>query len=374
MGERLSRRERWLDDISAKQLAHNEATARAALGRVPGMSEYAVRRPLPKILPGLLNPIYAAEERQWYVETVRHLVRSHQRDCRSRGLRQREFAVTAVPYRWLIEPDRMPDIDGMKALLSRWKRLTQRWASRLPQDSLTVGMIEASLNYDEKWGRFSWAFHLHLLVRVTCSSDRQGRAAIAKAVPVKRNDAVGVTHPLHCVPTKETSGGARGWIRYLSKGLQLHIVYRRSVGYDEQTGKRLAARHSKLTSEELAPWAALIAELKGDDLMVCEGEVQVGLDGQGGRMAVGVAHLAPVRVPGRSGVLRPLFPGGVVDAADEGGRHDQRTLRRGLRRAERETVLVTGAVEVDGRHGGPDGIWRSARSLANRSKKASSVG
>ena len=270
VGKRLARWKRWLDDMSAKQLAGDEAIARAALARVPGMSDYAAKRRRPKPLPGLLNPVYAAQERQWYVKIVRHLIRKHHRECNAKGLRQREFAVTVVPWRWMVEPDRL-DPETIRKVLRARRRQAQKWASRLARGSLVVGMIEASLNWDEKYGLFYWAFHLHLLVRVTCSSDRQGRSMIKKAFPVKPNELVGVVQPFHCVTTKEERGGARGWIRYLSKGLQVHIVDRRSVGYDPQTDKRLPARHSKLTEQELPPWAALIAELKSDDLMIWVG-------------------------------------------------------------------------------------------------------
>ena len=260
----------WARDLGPKQIARNESTSRAALTRVPGIAGFALTNRRPKPLTGLLEGAYAARERAWYVRTAGGLARAHLRRCQRRGIQVRAFALTVTPYRWMIEPDRL-DPRYIRDLLSKWRKQTQRWAKALPPNSFVTGLIEVSLNYDEKYGFYHWAFHLHLLVHVTCSSKLLGKAAIRRAFPVKANEALGATSPFRCTEITLARGGQQGWLRYLSKGLQVHAVHRRWVGYNEDKGTRRSSVKRSLRTRELAPWAAVALDLKASDLMIWVG-------------------------------------------------------------------------------------------------------
>lgn len=264
----------WRRDISPQQIAQNERDAWAALKHVPSHQRLASMQRRPHALPGLLEPRGAAEQRVWYVRTTRHLARAHRRRSVSRGIAIGRYAVTVTPYRWMIETDRL-HADLISDLLPKWRKQTQRWAKRLGKDALVLGMIEASLNLDEKYGLSHWAFHLHLLVHVPCRSEHHGKELIKKAFPVKKREALGAVAVFDCTPIS-LPGEARGWLRYLSKGLQVHAVQRRWVGYDEERKERKWAQHRPLTTRELAPWAALATELKAEDLMIWVGHQRYG--------------------------------------------------------------------------------------------------
>ena len=259
----------WARDTSPGQIARNERNSRKALSYVPGYHSFAAAQRSPRPLEGLLEPHSAAQERVWYVRETRHLARAHRRTSAQRGIQIRRYAVTVNPYRWMVETDRL-HTDLIGEMLPKWRKEAQRWARKLGNDALVLGMIEASLNFDEKYGLSHWAFHLHLLVHVPCRSEHHGEALIKRAFPVKRNEALGAVSVFDCVPISPP-GEARGWLRYLSKGLQVHAVQRRWVGYDEDRRERKWSQKRPLTTQELAPWAALVSHLKPEDLMIWVG-------------------------------------------------------------------------------------------------------
>ena len=261
--------EHWRYDIGERVVA-NQRIAREAYSRVTCHADYLDPRRRLDPLPKLLDQRYAARERHWVVPQAHRIYRHHRRAARARGVRLRSYATTVTPPRWLVPVEGF-DPAAVAAAFAKWRKQAQRWARALPAESFVCGAIDVALVHDQQYDLRYWAFHLHLLILVPARTRRQGRDLIRRAFPIKARERMGVLRPVVSKRLVTWKGGARGWLRYATKSLQIHAVSRRTVPYDAATGKRLEARKGHLSFQELAPWADVLSRVRADDLMVWVG-------------------------------------------------------------------------------------------------------
>lgn len=213
-------------------------------------------------MPGLLNQRYAAEERRWRSEAAEKAHGDVRRSLRRTGQRVWRLAVTLQNADWVVETAEMTP-----QFFAKLRKRVARAAKRIAAPNLVTGFVDVSYNVDKVIGLARWGVHVHLTVTITARSPESAKRRVRRAFPYRKALAMGIRRPV----VQRRCYDQSGWEKYIDKGLNIDGVRQRVTRRDRDTGEILESGKPHLTQRLRAEWAGVLAQLKGNDLMIWVG-------------------------------------------------------------------------------------------------------